>query len=740
MQQLGQPVGTDPQVGLTRFVGRDSEVDGVAHLLSTTPLVTLVGPPGVGKTRLAAEVAGRVADQFAAGLVPVPLATVTTGEDVAATVAAALRVRQGPGTQLADALVAATRDEQRLLLLDGCEHVLDTLAALVHRLLATAPQLRVLATSRVPLGVPGERLHQIRPLAPDAAADLFLDRASLVTELVLDERTRQRIDQVCDFVDHLPLAIEIAARQTRVLALPALLDRLRTALQHSPLPMPTSPEHTTLAATIDWSCQRLSGAQQRLLADLSVFAGSFDLAAIAAVAGERDGLLADLTALLDHSLLLSEPAAAGELSYRLLEPIRQHAAARLTQTGCSQQIRWAHAHYFLEAAGAEARGLMGPGGQECFARLQHMEANVLAAAGWARGTCSDLALRLVTCLVGYWEHRGQMNAARDRVEALLEVGMPAPRTRAEALLALCRLGYRQGRYRQAVAEAQEALVLMRSLPDQDGAARVLRALSQVAAACGDVPRAAACAEESVAVFAERGDRHAHAWSLTVLAYAHLCSGDIDAGATAQAAALRLVEPAEPAPALTRRTRVGMSYVAARRGDLVAHRRHLAGTIADLRLLDGLDGESEWLWSAVCLASSEHRPRAVLRLAAAGARRARRGTALPPLVDGIVRAAIADAEGALGPQVAAELRTEGAGMAAEELVTEALRPASTSSPLSPREHEIAMLTGTGLTNAEIAQQLVISRRTVETHQEHIRAKLGVTSRQAVIAWALTGESG
>lgn len=658
MHRVRQLSGPDPQVGLTRFIGRDDEVDGVAQLLATTPLVTMVGPPGVGKTRLAAEVAGRVAGQFAAGVVSVSLATVTAGEDVAAAIAAALRVRQGPGTGLADALVAATRGEHRLLLLDGCEHVLDHLDPLVRRLLASAPQLRVLATSRIAFAAPGERLHRVRPLEPDAAAELFLDRASLVTDLVLDERTRRRIDQVCDIVGGLPLAIEIAARQARVLALPALLDRLGTALRHRPVPAPAGPGHSTLAATIDWSCQRLSTAQQRLLADLSVFAGSFDLPAISAVAGERDGLLEDLAALLDHSLLLAEPAAAGELYYRLLEPIRQHAAARLAQFGGSEKVRSAHAHHFLDAAAADARGLMGPGGQECCARLQHIEANVLAAAGWARSTCSDLGLRLVTCLVGYWEHEGQMNAARGRVEALLEVGMPAPRARAEALLALCRLGYRQGRYVQAVAEAQEALGLMHGLADQDGVARVLRALSQAVAASGDVPRAASCAEESVAIFAERGDRHAQAWSLTVLAYAHLCGGDIEAGAAAQTAALQLVESAAPAPALTRRTHVGLSYVAARRGDLAAHRRHLAATIADLRLLDGLDGESEWLWSAASLASSEHRPRAVLRLAGAGTVRAHRGTALPPLVEGIVRAAIVAADEALGPEAAAELALKG----------------------------------------------------------------------------------
>src|SRR5699024_1877937 len=132
VHRVRQLSGPDPQVGLTRFIGRDDEVDGVAQLLATTPLVTMVGPPGVGKTRLAAEVAGRVAGQFAAGVVSVSLATVTAGEDVAAAIAAALRVRQGPGTGLADALVAATRGEHRLLLLDGCEHVLDHLDPLVR--------------------------------------------------------------------------------------------------------------------------------------------------------------------------------------------------------------------------------------------------------------------------------------------------------------------------------------------------------------------------------------------------------------------------------------------------------------------------------------------------------------------------------------------------------------------------------------------------------------------------------
>lgn len=724
---------------LTSFVGRAEEVDGVTRLLQSCRLVTLVGPPGAGKTRLAAEVVRALDDTVAGGVVPVALATVSVGADLAGALAAALGVRQRPGTALADAVLEAVGDAELLLLLDNCEHLTETVAALVGRLLASCPHLRVLATSRLPLAAAGEQLYQVRPLPAAPAAALFLDRAGRVTDLVLDEEAREVLDRICERLDGLPLAIELAARQARVLGLPELLDHLEVALATAQIPHASSREHATLSATIAWSCARLSPAQLTVLENLSVFVGAYDLHAITAVTGDGAGLVDDLAALVDHSLLLTEPGGAGARSYRLLEPIRQHAAARLGASERVDQIRAAHAHYFLEVATTAAGGLMSVGGPRWYARLEQVQGNVLAAVSWSRGQCSDLALRLVTQLAGYWEHRGHVNAARERIEELLEVGMPSPRSRAEALLALCQLGYRQGRYVEAVEHAGEAIELMTALGDDDGLARGLRSLSQVSAPAGDPARAIRCGARSVAIFQARGDRHAQAWSLTVLAHAHFNAEDVDRGAECDHLALALLSAAEPAPAVSRRTRIGLSYVAARRGDRAGHHRHLAGAIADLQLLGAIDGEAEWLWSGLTLAHSEGRMPAVLRLAGAARALGRHGVAVPPLVEDLVSTALADAADQVGPGTAEQLLAAGAAMSVAETITQALGTPERESPLSAREHEVAMLTGQGLTNAEIAERLFISRRTVETHQEHIRAKLDLSSRQGVIAWAITGES-
>lgn len=729
-----------PQLTLTSFVGREAEVDGVARLLGEARLVTLVGPPGVGKTRLAVEIARRTETTADRSVVPVPVAGVADSANLASELAMALEVPTDRDVTLTEAVLEALRDTDLLLLLDNCEQVREQAATLVGRIVTTCPQVRVLATSRVPLAVPGEQLHRIGPLNAPAAAQLFIDRASLVTSLVLERVTRSVVNQICERLDGLPLAIELAARQARTLSLPDLLGRLDTELARAEIPSPTGPEHRTLTATLDWSCRRLAAAQTELLENLSVLVGAFDLPATSAVAGDRSDLVADLASLVDHSLLLAEPADGGELRYRLLEPIRQHAAARLEATGRGEQVRAAHAQHFLEAARSASRGLMGVAGDRQYARLRDVEGNVLAAVAWARGRRSDLALQLVTCLAGYWEHRGYMNAARDRIEPLLEASGLAPGTQAEALLALAQLGYRQGRYREAIGQAAGAVELMRTLGDDDGQARALRALAQVAAAAGDSRRAISCCQQSIAIFAELGDRQAEAWSSTVLAYAHFTVDEIDHGVEADLAALRLLASAEPAPAIARRSRVGLSYAAARRGDLAAHRKYLAGAIADLQLLGAADGDSEWLWSGVSLAHSEGRMAAVLRLAGAARALARHGTAVPPLVEVIVTAAIEDAERTVGGPAAEKLLSAGATMTTEEAISDALGLPDRSRPaLSEREHEVAMLTGRGLTNAEIAEQLFISRRTVETHQEHIRAKLGVSSRQGVIAWAITGES-
>lgn len=258
--------------GLTHFIGREAETADVVQLLRDSRLVTLVGAPGAGKTRLAAEAAPMAARSFRDGLRPVALATVADADDAAAEIAVALGVRDEGDSGLESSLVEALRTAEVLVLLDSCEHVVHRLDGLVGRILDQAPRVRVLATSRVPLGIPGERIRRVPPLSRTASIELFTDRAGLVTDLVLDETGQEYVDQICQNLDGLPLAIELAARQTRALSLRDLLARLGTELPELAIAGSPAPAQRTLAATIAWSCRLLSAEQNQLFERLSVFA------------------------------------------------------------------------------------------------------------------------------------------------------------------------------------------------------------------------------------------------------------------------------------------------------------------------------------------------------------------------------------------------------------------------------------------------------------------------------------
>ncbi|MFD6176006.1 MULTISPECIES: ATP-binding protein [unclassified Isoptericola] len=724
---------------LTRFVGRAAEITDTVQLLREHRLVTMVGAPGAGKTRLALQVARAAGGAFRDGVRTIGLAAVTGPDDLAPAVAAALGVGDDGDAAVEDALVDALGPAELLLLLDNGEHVAGRLAGLIGRVLVAAPRVRVLVTSRVPLAVPGERLSQVPPLSPGEAAELFTDRAALVTDLVLDDDGQDHVRRICERLDGLPLAIELVARRARALSLPDLLHELDGGLAAPRAENARGRPLGTMTATVAWSLRLLTPPQAALFEELSVLVGDFDAAAAQAVAGSIGPSLDDLAALVDHSLVRALPSAAGGLRYRVLEPLRQHGAALLAARGDADVVRRRHAEHFLALARRADRALMREDGHLWYPELARAERNVLAAVGWARELPTDLALQLVTPLVGFWDHRGSVNEGRARVDDLLHRGAPSPRTRAEALLALAHLGYRQGRYAEALGHAREVVDLMRGLDDDDGVARGLRALAMAAAGAEDAPLAVRAGEESVALFRALGDRQAEAWSDTVLGLARFVAGDVDGGAEADADALRVLESCGPVPAVSRRTHMGLTYAADRRHDVAGHRRHLAATIADLRLMGALDGDTEWMWSAATLAQREGRPAATLRVAGAARARGRHGSLLPPVAATVAREALEAAQARVGQREADRLLAAGEELPVEDVVAEALaEPPVPASPLSDRELEIARLTGHGLSNVEIAAALVISRRTVETHQEHVRRKLGLTTRFEVMAWAMARE--
>ncbi|GAA1564463.1 MULTISPECIES: BTAD domain-containing putative transcriptional regulator [Kribbella] len=694
------PTGTQT-AALTRFFGRDGEIGRVGRLLTGARLVTVAGPPGAGKTRLVREFVGRVA----APVVMVELAAV---ESVARAVDEALGVRS---------------DRELLLVLDNCEHVAAEVAAYVGQLLKDCPTLRVLATSRVPLGAPGEHVYRLPPLAHRAAVELFTDRARLVNADITFDDT---VHQICRQLDGLPLAIELAAAWSRVLSGQQVLDRLAPLL-HEP-----HGRQTTMRAALDSSYRLLQPPAQRLFGHLAVFAGGFDLDALEAVA-EHGDLLTALAVLVDHSLVLTESLADGRMRFRLLEPVRQYA---VTVFEDDTAVRERHARHYLTVVLRDDIRLRGPDRAAAVVDLQREEANVLAAFAWARTQPTDLALRLSTALGYYSEHRGQVNEARQRIEQVLDQAPTEPKVLAAAHARLGRLAWRQRDYPAARDAYDHSLAIRRELGDEDGTARSLRDLALVTASSGDTHRAAELCEQSIAMFTRAGDERGRGWALTVLGLT-LFENDRWAEGEAHYRAALAISLAGGGAAMNVTARLGIAFSAAVAGDVDAHRRQIVAVVDQISAAGGLIEDPEWLWASMSLAANEGRTRAALRLAGAATALSRQGGRMSGTMTRFCDATVERLRRQTGGRRAARLMSEGRKLTQSELIADALAPPTVDDrPLSRRELEVATLAGQGLGNDDIARRLRISRRTVETHLDHVRQKLDLNSRYEVVTWALT----
>ncbi|MGA4990800.1 BTAD domain-containing putative transcriptional regulator [Nonomuraea bangladeshensis] len=419
---------TNLRAELTSYVGKDDDLAAVAGLTARHRLVTLTGPGGSGKTRLAAETARAVLGELPDGAWLVELAPLRAGGDLAQAALTAIGLRDqallggARAGEPMDRLVVALRERAMLLVLDNCEHVIEAAAAFADRLLGECRGLRILATSREPLGITGEVLWQVEPLAlpedpagagSSPAVRLLRDRVELVRQdLGGDPRTLAAMARICRALDGIPLAIELAAARLRTMSVEQLAHRLddrfrlltggsRTAL----------PRHRTLRAVVDWSWDLLSEAERGVLRRLSVFAGGASLEAAEAVCGDGpDGepALDLLSALVEKSLLLADADAGGTPRYRMLGTIREYAAHRLAEAGEGERTLRAHLAYFTELAETADPHLRRAGQLEWLARLDAERDNIgtalrgAIAEGWA-----EEAMRLVGAVGWYWFLRGQ---------------------------------------------------------------------------------------------------------------------------------------------------------------------------------------------------------------------------------------------------------------------------------------------------------------------------------------------
>jgi predicted ATPase len=522
---------------LTSFVGREQDLAMLGELLGEARLVTLTGAGGTGKTRLAVEFASGVVERFADGVWLAELAGLSDPGQVPGQVMEALGVRQAGDVPMLEALRFRLRSAELLLVLDNCEHLLDACAQLAGALLASSPWLRVLATSREPLGVLGEVTCPVPPLAlPAVGADAVAIAGTPAVRLFLDRGSAARpgagsagapvavIGRICRELDGLPLAIELAAARTSTLSVEEvqthLADRFRFLAYRRPV---ADPRHQGLQAAIDWSYELLPTAEQSLFGQLSVFVGGFGLAQAAQVCcGGDEAAAFDLVDQLASKSLVAADTAGGQTRYRLPETIRHYAAARLAEKPDAAAARRRHAEAFLALAERE----------EDLAVLAREHDNFRAALGWSLSQDGETGPRLARVLGDFWLARGFLQEGQDWLERALAAGPASPRVHAD-LLRLLGMTLIHTDPERAEVTLSEGCRVATAARLHAARARIQVQLSEIRITLGrTAPQALREYETAAAALSAEGDLEGLAEAWTAIGWRHWWLGDESAAAEA----------------------------------------------------------------------------------------------------------------------------------------------------------------------------------------------------------------
>jgi predicted ATPase len=477
---------TNLPVTATPFLGRTRELAEVTELLAggARRLITLTGPGGTGKTRLALQAAAESGDAYRDGVFWVPLAPIRDSSLVLSSISQTLSAR--------DELVTSLRDRELLLLLDNFEHVIEA-APQLSVLLAGCPTLRLLVTSRERLQIAAEYEYQVEPLASAEGVALFTQRARAVGGAPTGNGA---VAELCDRLDNLPLALELAAARTKLFSPEQLLDLLGQRLDLFTGGRDADPRQLTLRATIEWSHELLDDEEKRLFARLSTFAGGCDFEAAAGVCDADPGVLFSL---IDKSLVRRREATHGPRLW-MLETLRQYAAERLRESGEAVELRARHAEFILALAEAGFDEYGDPQDRVWFARFGDEEDNFRLALATLVERGGDGALRLTRRLWQSWLHRGQLDEGERWVELALEAGGNQPSLlRAWMLGILGEFPRFRGDYARAIPIKERALELARSLGEQVTVKALLCDLSSMLALCGEVERARMCVVEAIEI-------------------------------------------------------------------------------------------------------------------------------------------------------------------------------------------------------------------------------------------------
>lgn len=516
---------------LTTLVGRVGEIEEAVSAMERHRLVTLTGPGGVGKTRLAIAVAEQIGPGYPDGICFVDLVPVAEAGGVPSAIGRALGVREESNRPVLETVCEYAAVRHLLLILDNCEHLVEACAAFTQSVLEASPQLRILTTSRRPLGVPGEHILRIPPLgvpefrtkygkdslslvmASDAAR-LFVERACEANPGFRPAPAQaSAIGEICRLLDGMPLALELAAAGTRLVPLSEIAARLRNSLESGLVEVRTLDDrHRSLHATLDWSYRLLRAEEMRFLRRLSVFAAGFGLEAASFVGGDAAQPPGDalplLARLIDHSLIVREPDLSEE-RYSLLETTRQYLLAKMAEFGEEKATRERHLAFYLAYAERTEPELMGPDQAVLLERLEREHANLSVALEFSR-TSPDRAiqgLRLASALWRFWAFHGYLSEGRRHLWELLEAVGDSQNLclRARALLGSGNLALLQGDYTSAKIQFQEAEEIARSVGEPAILAAVLQGLGNTAHEENRNEDAQRFQEQSLALWRELGD-------------------------------------------------------------------------------------------------------------------------------------------------------------------------------------------------------------------------------------------
>jgi len=867
---------------LTSFVGRKKEIVDVSRLLASARLVTLTGTCGVGKTRLGHEVAARVLDAFHGGVWVVDLAALTDPDLVPQSIASVLDVREEPDRSLTASVAAVLRGERLLLVLDNCEHLIEACASIADVLLRACPDLTILATSRQALGIAGETTFSVPSLslascwdnlvttsagtaepreldawapsalgmiersAPSEAVQLFVERAqAAVPAFALTARNVSAIEKICQRLDGIPLAIELAAARVAVLSpdqIEARLDdrfRLLSGGSRTALP-----RYRTLRALIDWSHDLLDEQERTVLRRLAVFSGGWTLEAAESVCAgdgvEPDEILDLLSGLVAKSLVFTSEGPDDEVRYGFLEFLREYAVEKLRDAGEETALRERHCSWYLAFAEQAEPRLSGSQSELWLDCLERERENLRAVLAWCvdRGD-AETGLRLSGALARFWLVRGPYRETRGTLTELLALPQAQATSasslsaRTKALFTVGRLDMRQDDSAAAESRYQEALTASRELGDRRGEAIALFSIGHVARVRGEYEAARRRFEESRQVFAALGDRYWLGQIDHELGVAAFYEGDLTAARALYEAALAAYKALGDEWGIVAALD-DLGEVAFLEGDLAQARALLRGSLEMARRIGDRERIAMVLVALAGMAVVEGQPTRALRLAsAATGLNDVAGLHRSPAWHVMVEQWLAPAYEAMSPDDVAAVQAAGQVMSLDDAVEYALSsdvPASDlaaadgstceavasaapvtapaapevqaiaapiastraasgtasgvgraashgagangSSPgctpstcavpngvvpgrsvsaraerrepelpwravteLTQREQEVAALVARGMTNRQIANELVITEGTAANHVKHILARLVLDSRVQIATWAI-----